>query len=79
MSYCEDLTRVVTESSPQMMVLACENKTAIGSAYGTGDRERDNIGFLNGIWVLPATRRQGLDLSIIEGFFLGAYTVSGRR
>ena len=71
MSFCEDLTRVVTESSPQMMVLACENETAIGSAYGTGDRERDNIGFLNGIWVLPASRRQGLDISIIEGIFSG--------
>lgn len=76
MSYCEDLTRVVTESSPQMMVLACENETAIGSAYGTGDRERDNIGFLNGIWVLPASRRQGLDISIIEGIFFWARTQS---
>lgn len=71
MSYWEDLTRAVTESSPQMMILACENDTATSPVYGTGDCEHDNIGYLSAIWVPPALRRQGLDISIIEGIFSG--------
>ena len=69
MSYWEELTRSVTEPSPQVMVLAYEDQQVIGSAYGLLDRERADMGRVGGMWVEPAWRRRGVGRALLQEVF----------
>src|SRR6266403_5812135 len=58
MSYWEELTRSVTAPRGQVMFLACEGETVLGSTYGLLDRAPREAGRVGGMWVAPAARRQ---------------------
>ena len=68
-SYWEDLTRSVTESGRQVMVLAYEGNDVLGSAYGLRDRARSAMGRVGGMWVEPAWRRRGVGRALLEEVF----------
>jgi|SRR5882724_7039575 len=65
-SYWEDLTRSVTESGRQVMVLAYEGNDVLGSAYGLRDRDRSEMGRVGGMWVESAWRRRGVGRALLE-------------
>jgi GNAT superfamily N-acetyltransferase len=66
MSYWEDLTRAVTGPGGQVMFLACEDDTVLGSAYGLRDRDRREAGRVGGMWVAPAARRRGVGRALLH-------------
>jgi len=66
MSYWEDLTRAVTVPGGQVMFLACEDDTVLGSAYGLLDRDRREAGRVGGMWVAPAARRRGAGRALLH-------------
>ena len=68
-SYWEDLTRSVTESGRQVMVLAYERIDVLGSAYGLRDRDRSEMGRVGGMWVEPAWRRRGVGRALLKEVF----------
>ena len=66
MSYWEDLTRAVTGPGGQVMFLACEDDTVLGSAYGLLERDRREAGRVGGMWVAPAARRRGIGRALLH-------------
>src|SRR5882724_12944186 len=66
MSYWEELTRSVTQPGGQVMFLACEGDTVLGSAYGLLDRDQREAGRVGGMWVAPASRRQGIGRALLH-------------
>jgi GNAT superfamily N-acetyltransferase len=66
MSYWEELTRSVTAPRGQVMFLACEGETALGSTYGLLDRAQREAGRVGGMWVAPAARRQGIGRALLH-------------
>lgn len=69
MSYWEELTRQVTGSGGQIMVLACEDEATVGTVYGLRGRERADMGRVGGMWVDPARRGRGFGHALLHAVF----------
>mgnify|MGYP003577087586 CR=1 FL=1 len=78
-SYWEDLTRQVTGSGGQTMVLACEGDATVGTVYGLLDREHADRGRVGGMWVDPAWRGHGIGQALLRGVFAWARSRGFRR
>jgi len=72
LSYWETLTRAVTETGRHAMFLACEGETVHGSSYGLLDAERSDAGHVGGMWVDPASRRQGVGRALLQAVVVWA-------
>ena len=68
-SYWEELTRQVTGSSGQTMVLACEGDETVGTVYGLVDHEHAERGRVGGMWVDPAWRGRGIGQALVRAVF----------